>query len=347
MPEGRRGVPPASSVPGSEMQNKLVRLEDVAQKAGVSITTVSHVINKTRYVKQETRELVLRVLEEMNYDTSKPKEKLKISKLIGVVVADITEDYYISIVKAIETYASEQGFSILLFDSEDDAEKEKRNLKAILERNVSGIILSPINCEKYPKEIKDSEIPVVFIDRKYDRHDKVFVGINNSESGYFGAKYLASKGCKAIGFVGYPGTVYTARQRAIGYRQFLAERLPGCEPRELTLNYLREDSTKLIREFVERTRPDGVICATSDLCYQMIGSLEEMGIPIPDRMKIVTYDDNKWLDYLKFPISVITQPTSEIGFTAIDSLVRMIRHPAERKKIATDVFLETGFIDRL
>jgi len=329
------------------MQNKLVRLEDIAHKAGVSITTVSHVINKTRYVKQETRELVLKVLEEMNYDTSRPKERQKASKLIGVIVADITEDYYISVVKAIETYASEQGFSILLCDSEDDAEKEKRNLKTILERDVSGLILSPINCEKYPKDIKDAEIPVVFIDRKYSKHDKVFVGINNFESGYFGTKYLASKGCRAIGFIGYPETVYTARQRAIGYRQCLHECLPDCEPRVLKLNYRQEDSNKLIREFVESFRPDGVLCATSDVCYQMIGSLEEMGISIPERMKIVTYDDNKWLDYLKYPISVITQPTSEIGFTAIDSLVRMIRHPAERKRIATDVFLETGFIDRL
>ena len=80
------------------MQNKLVRLEDVAQKAGVSITTVSHVINKTRYVKRETRELVLKTLEEMNYDIRTPKAKQNGSKLIGVIVADITEDYYISVV---------------------------------------------------------------------------------------------------------------------------------------------------------------------------------------------------------------------------------------------------------
>jgi LacI family transcriptional regulator len=329
------------------MQNKLVRLEDIAHKAGVSITTVSHVINKTRYVKQETRELVLATLEEMNYDIKKPKARPSVSKFIGVVVADITEDYYISIVKAIETYASEQSFSILLCDSEDDVEKEKRNIRNILDRDVGGLIISPINSEKYPKEIREAQIPVVFVDRKYEKHDKVFVGINNFESGYFGTKYLASKGCGTVAFIGYPETVYTAHQRAIGYRDCLAERLPDCQPRVLKLNYRQEDSNKLIREFVESVRPDGVICATSDICYQLIGSLDEMGISIPDQIKIVTYDDNKWLDYLKFPVSVITQPTSEIGYTAIDILVRMILHPEERKKIATDVFLETGFIDRL
>ncbi len=329
------------------MQNKLVRLEDVAQKAGVSITTVSHVINKTRYVKRETRELVLRILDEMKYTIRKPKAKQNGSRLIGVIVADLTEDYYISVVKAIETYASEQSYSILLNDSEDDTEKEKRNIRNILEKEVGGLIIAPVNSERYPKEIKDTQTPVVLVDRKYDTHDKVFVGINNFDSGYIGTEYLASKGCRTIGFIGYPETVYTVHQRAIGYRHFLQEHVPDCPPRVLKLKYRQEDSNKLIREFVESFRPDGVLCATSDVCYQLLGSLEEMGIGIPEQIKIVTYDDNKWLDYLKFPISVITQPTSEIGFTAIDILVRMMLHPEERRKIATEVFLKTGFIDRL
>jgi LacI family transcriptional regulator len=212
---------------------------------------------------------------------------------------------------------------------------------------VAGLIISPVNAEHYPKELRDTQIPVVFVDRKYSEHDKVFVGLNNFESGVIGTKYLASKGCKTIGFIGYPETVYTAQQRVIGYRDCLNNLLPDCQPRVLTLNYRQEDSNKLIREFVATVRPDGVLCATSDVCYQLIGSLEEMGISIPDQIKIVTYDDNKWLDYLKFPVSVITQPTAEIGFTAIDLLVRMILHPKDRKKIAMNVFLETGFIDRL
>jgi LacI family transcriptional regulator len=329
------------------MQSKQVRLEDVAQKAGVSITTVSHVINKTRYVKRETRELVLKILDEMHYDLRKPRKRANGSRLIGVVVADITEDYYISVVKAIETYASEQSYSILLCDSEDDVEKEKYNIKNILDKDVAGLIIAPVNSQKCPREIKDTEIPVVFVDRKYEKQEKVFVGINNFESGYLGAEYLASKGCKTIAFIGYPESVYTVRQRAVGYSNFILQRMPECPPQILTVNYRREDSTALIREFVETHRPDGVLCATSDVCYQLVGSLDELGINIPQQIKVVTYDDNKWLDYLKFPISVITQPTSEIGFTAIDALVRMIQRPEERRKIATEIFLQTGFIDRL
>jgi DNA-binding LacI/PurR family transcriptional regulator len=329
------------------LKSKLVRLEDVAQKAGVSITTVSHVINKTRYVKKETREYVLKVLEELNYNKKKPSSHTTSSKFIGVIVADITEDYYISIVKAFETYASEQGFSILLCDSEDDVEKEKLNIRSILEKEVGGLIIAPVNSEKCPKELHETDIPIVFVDRRYSRTDKLFVGINNIESGYVGTQYLASKGCRNICFIGYPETVFTVHQRAIGYRGYLQEHIPECTPRVLTLNYRQEDSNRLISEFIEQVHPDGAICATSDICYQLIGSLQEMGITIPEQIKIVTYDDNKWLDYLKFPVSVITQPTSEIGLTAIQRLVRMMLHPEDTSKIGTAIFLETGFIDRL
>jgi DNA-binding LacI/PurR family transcriptional regulator len=327
--------------------SKPVRLEDVAHKAGVSITTVSHVINKTRYVKRETRELVLQTLEDLHYDIGRPRRRRSDSTLIGVIVADITEDYYISVVKAIETYATEQSYSILLCDSEDDPEKEKRNIRSILDKEAGGLIIAPVNSEKSPRELREAQIPMVFVDRKLTRHDTVFVGIDNFGSGYFGTEYLAGKGCRTICFIGYPETVYTVHQRAVGYRDYLSEHMPEAVPQVLKLNYRQEDSTKLIREFVERVRPDGVLCATSDVCYQLIGSLVELGIGVPDQIKIVTYDDNKWLDYLTYPISVITQPTSEIGFTAIDALVRLMNGPGDRRKIATEVLLKTGFIDRL
>lgn len=332
---------------GSGLKSKPVRLIDIAQKAGVSITTVSHVINKTRYVKRETREYILKIMEELSYEKKKPKSVHSTTRFIGVIVANILEDYYISVIKAIETYASEQGFSILLCDSENDAELEKLNIRSILEKNVGGIILAPVDSRKCPKEILTTTIPMVFVDRKYEGADKIFVGINNFESGYAGTHYLATKGCKNIGFISYPETVYTCQQRLLGYSFYIQKNFANAAPNVLTLNYKQEDSNRLICKFIEDAKPDGVLCATSDICYQLIGSLEEMGISIPQQIKIVTYDDNKWLDYLKYPISVITQPTVEIGFMAIDNLIRLMQNEGEDKKIGTSIFLETGFIDRL
>ena len=104
-------------------------MKDIALKAGVSVTTVSHVISKTRNVAQETRELVLRTLEELDYQQpdNRPDEAAPLDR-IGVITADIQEDYYILLVKTIETIASENNISVLFCDSEDDEEKEARGL---------------------------------------------------------------------------------------------------------------------------------------------------------------------------------------------------------------------------
>ncbi|MEA5032868.1 MAG: LacI family DNA-binding transcriptional regulator [Sphaerochaeta sp.] len=329
------------------MKRKHVTLKDVAEKSGVSITTVSHVLNKTRYVKKDTREYVLQIIEELNYEMYRPKSSMRKIQYIAIVIADITEDYSISIIKAIETYANDNGISILVYDSEDDPDKERKNIRTVLAKQVGGMILSPVNSEQCPKEIKSASIPIVLIDRQYTSHNKLFIGINNFESGYKATRYLIDKGCRKIGFIGYTETVYTIRQRSMGYRSCLMELEPEGSQHVLHLNYKREDSNKLIRDFIERTSVDGVICATSDICYYLIGSLQELHRKIPEDMKIITYDDNKWLDYLKYPISVITQPTGEIGIHAVETIIEMVQHPENQKHIHSEMLFDIGFIDRL
>lgn len=329
------------------MKKKHVTLKDVADKSGVSITTVSHVINKTRYVKKDTREYVLKVIEELDYENYRPKSSMRKIQYIAIVIADITEDYSISIIKAIETYANDNGISVLVYDSEDDADKERKNIRTVLEKQIGGLILSPVNSEQCPKDLKNATIPVVLIDRQYTSHNKLFIGINNYESGYKAARYLFDKGCTTIGFIGYTETVYTIRQRSLGYRSCLMEVDPDAAQHVLHLNYNREDSTKLIRNFIEKSGVDGVICATSDICYYLVGGLQELHKSIPEDVKVITYDDNKWLDYLKYPISVITQPTGEIGIHAVETIIDMVRHPENQKHIHSEMLFDIGFIDRL
>lgn len=329
------------------MKKKHVTLKDVADKSGVSITTVSHVLNKTRYVKKDTREYVLKVIEELDYETYRPKSSMRKIQYIAIVIADITEDYSIAIIKAIETYANDNRISVLVYDSEDDPDKERKNIRTVLEKQIGGLILSPVNSEQCPKELKNATIPVVLIDRQYTSHNKLFIGINNYESGYKAARYLLDKGCTTIGFIGYTETVYTIRQRSLGYRSCLMESNPEAAQHVLHLNYNREDSTKLIRNFIERSGVDGVICATSDICYYLVGGLQELNKSIPEDVKVITYDDNKWLDYLKYPISVITQPTGEIGIHAVETIIDMVRHPENQKHIHSEMLFDIGFIDRL
>jgi DNA-binding LacI/PurR family transcriptional regulator len=324
-------------------------MKDIALKAGVSVTTVSHVISKTRNVAPETRELVLRTLEELDYQQTEGKQgqKKPALDLLGVITADIQEDYYVLLVKTIETIASENNVSVLFCDSEDDEEKEARNIGMMLNRNVDGLIIAPVGFVPYPRPLRAADVPVVLVDRQYDRHDTSFVGINNADSALKGVGYLAGKGCARIGFIGYAETVYTMQQRVIGYRLGLMQHLPDQTPFVLHLKYSKEDSFHLIKDFLSEHRPDGVLCGTSDLCYQLVNVVEDMELRVPEDLKILTYDDNKWMDYLKYPVSVITQPTVEIGCQAVERIIHLAENRRIGRRTKTEILFDVEIVDRL
>ncbi|QEN08180.1 LacI family transcriptional regulator [Oceanispirochaeta crateris] len=328
------------------MKQKNVTLKTVADKAGVSITTVSHVINKTRHVNQDTKETVLKTLEELNYIGFKSRKANKI-EYVGVIIADIREDYYVSITKAIETFASDMGISILICDSEDDPAKEKRNINMLLDRNVSGLIIAPIESENMPKGLTRSNIPVVLIDRQYENHDFLFVGINNLYSCYLGAKYLHEKGAERIGFIGYSESVYTIKQRVLGYKTYQQEMENGRNPAVLSLSYHKENSYPLIKNFIEQENIDGIICATSAVCYELVSVINDLPEEQKKKLKVITYDDNKWFDYLNFPVSVVSQPTAEIGNAAIENLISLIEHKGPIENVKRELLYDTSIIDRL
>ena len=327
------------------MKEKNITMKDIAIKAGVSITTVSHVINKTRFVRQDTRELVLNTIQDLNYRSTKTKKPEKI-EYIGVIIADIREDYYISVVKAIETIATDLGIAILFCDSEDDPEKEVKNIKIMLDRNINGLIISPIESGAMPRNLRSAQIPVVLIDRQYESHDFTFIGINNFQSSFMGAQHLLEKGCKKIGFIGYSESVYTIKQRIMGYKSFVQERMKDETPSILNLSYHREDSYPLIKAFLESDSIDGIICATSSICYELISVINDMKTSLQQKMKIITYDDNKWFDYLKFPVSVISQPTAEIGGSALEYLISSIEQPDTNHHVKRELYFDFSIIDR-
>jgi LacI family transcriptional regulator len=324
-------------------------MEQVAQKAGVSITTVSHVINRTRHVNQSTKDAVLKVIKEINY---RPSKAIKTNGnngnkvCIGVILADAREDYYILMMKAIETVVADYGISVIFCDSEADYEKEVKNIILLLEHKVDGLLLAPANADRKPKSLQNISIPVVLIDRQYESHSFLSVGINNFRSGYVGTKNLFSKGCKDIGFIGYSDPVDTIRQRIQGYKSAVMEQDPNAIPNVLYLKYNGGDSFPLIKQFLSGGNFDGLICATSSLCYELIEVFDTLDEKSKSGIKIISFDDNRWLDYMKYPISVISQPVAEIGNAALENLLQLIEQPQNECYVKRELFFEVAIIDR-
>lgn len=329
------------------MKNKEhITLLDIANKSGVSISTVSHIINNTRFVKQETKEQVEKVMKDLNYN--KPVNISKKNKYIGLIIADITEDYSISIIKAIENQCNLLGYSILVADSQDDIKTEHQNISKMLDNErISGILISPVASQLCDPKLKNSSIPVVCLDRKYDDVNFVFFGINNLQTGYKGAQYLDKNNCSNIGFIGYPKQVYSVHQRESGYRVFWQETHPEKLPNVLKIQYFQKDAVETIADFIKDNQIDGVICATSGVCHETLIAIEQLGLDIPKDIKIVSYDDNRWFNFVKYPISVITQPIKEIGIGSVNKVIQLIEKPESALQETSEVYFETGFIDRL
>ena len=118
-------------------------------------------------------------------------------------------------------------------------------------------------------------------------------------------------------------------------------------PKFRKINYFQEDSVDLIAKFITKNKIDGLICATSGVCYLAIKAIELLELKIPNDIKIVTYDNNKWFDMLQYPISVITQPTKEIAKASVDMIIHFIENPNNSSIEQSEILYETGFIDRL
>jgi LacI family transcriptional regulator len=323
-------------------------MEAVALKAGVSITTVSHVVNRTRHVNQTTKDSVLRVIRELNYRSS----KMVMSEMggdicVGVILADAREDFYTDMMKAIESVADDYGVSVIFCDSEADYEKEEKNIAALLERHVNGLLLAPADADRMPDLLRTIPIPVVLIDRQYESHNYLAVGIDNFRSSYMGTCRFFEKGCKKVGFIGYSDPVNTIRQRILGYKAAVAEYGLAVGPKALYLKYNGGDSFPLIKQFLLDEGFDGVMCATSSLCYELVEVLDTLDAETQNRLRIITFDDNCWFDYLKYPISVISQPVAEIGNAALENLLQLIEQTAPSRNVKRELHFDVAIIDRI
>jgi DNA-binding LacI/PurR family transcriptional regulator len=328
------------------MKPKGSTMEAVALKAGVSITTVSHVINRSRNVNQITKNAVLNAMRELNYKSIKMTQTKTDRVCIGVILADSREDYYYDMTKAIESVADEYGVSVIFCDSEANYEKEVKNIGTLLERNISGLLLAPADADRMPPALKKIQIPVVLIDRQYESHNFLIVGINNFRSSYLGTKHFIETGCRNIGFIGYSDPVDTIRQRILGYKAAMVETDYGVVPQVLYLKYNGGDSYPLINQFIMDGKFDGIITATSSLCYELITVLGDLDEGIQKNIKIITFDDNRWFDYLKYSVSVISQPVMEIANAALENLLQIIDHTSSSFGIKRELTFDTTIVDR-
>jgi DNA-binding LacI/PurR family transcriptional regulator len=308
---------------------KKVSIKDVAKHAGVSTATVSHVINKTRFVSEETKQKVNLAIEELGYFPSAIARGLasRKSKIVGIVFSDISNPFFTSVYKGIESLLSEKGYEITLANTGEVSAIQETVLNTMFSRQVDGLIISPTG-EESPmlNRIISSNIPVIMIDRGGPFPPTSMVRLDNVQAAYDATTHLIEDGHNKIGLILGLDSVDTTSARLDGYKKALeANQIPFRERFVVGGQSNSSGGHQSTHTLLSQSDPPSAVFSTNNLMtLGALHAIRHLGLRIPKDIGLIGFDDHDWADIFTPPITVIRQPTFAMGLEAAKLLaVRM------------------------
>jgi LacI family fructose operon transcriptional repressor len=310
----------------------MISIKKVAEEARVSTATVSRVLSDKPHVRPELRQRVLAAMQDLDYRPNLVARSLRVQKssIIGLIVSDIRNPFFTYVSRAVEDVAHAQGMSIFLCNSDENPDKEVLYLEQMRGETVAGIIFSPT------RQIADTfsdlvvaDQPIVVIDRRVHNADVDSVLIDNVESAYRLAEHLITHGYRRIAALfGIAST--TGWERRKGFVQALHDHALEPDPELVSyVNATDEDGYQATLKLLALPdRPEAIFTSNGLLATGTFRALRESGLAIPDEIAFVTFDDTPWTRLVEPPVTVIQQPTYEIGKTATELLLERIQDPS-------------------
>ena len=311
-----------------------VTIKDVAKKAQVSIATVSHTINKTRYVSPELAELVNRAIEETGYIV-KPSAKsnalmLGKSSIVALVVPNVTSTVYSKLVSTLSRVMLERGYLLSAYVTNDDESTERSILSGLMtNKRIAGIILSPISDKgaNYDRLFR-SKLPVVCLSRAVDGDKCACITSENTDGMYTAVKHLIRSGHETIGIVLDSGMQSAMRERLEGYRRALEEKGIPFNPKlvmKFDINMTERDCAAAFHKLYDAKRPTAVIAAGNTLTLMLMRALNNLGIDCPRDLSVIGFGDEPWCSLITPPLTVLEQDTDKLAALAANELLQEIR----------------------
>lgn len=308
----------------------MTTIRDVARLAGVSPATVSRVLNNNPEVNGSYRERVNAAIAQLDYRPNGLARNLRrrATMVIGVFISDITNPFFTAMVRAVEDVAQAAGYSAVLANADEDVSKEVRYLEVAAAERMAGVVLSPASSRHTRIDVlAEHGIPVVCVDRKLLTADVDSVVVTNRRAARQATEHLLAEGCRRVAFIGGQPETSTAAERLTGYRQAL--RSAGrAEDESLVVSggFRIEGGYDATAELLaRRTPPDGLVVANNLMTLGAMQCLIEKGVPVPDRMAVVGFDDFAWATALRPALTVVSQPIYDVGRQAAELLLRRIR----------------------
>lgn len=302
-----------------------ITIRDVAKESGVSIMTVSRVVNNKGQVALETRIRVEEAMKKLSYVPNMNAQNLVTNKTwtIGVIVPDIANPFFASLVKAGEKICNARGYSMLIGNTEGDLEIERRYISVYKSRMCEAIILVAPRVDDTELIELNEQIPLVVVDRKVQHIDIVQVYLDNTKGAEVATRHLIDLGHKRIGFIMGPKAVPNSHTRFEGYVQALREASLEFSPECVFQGDFVIETGRAALDYFEslQQRPTAIFCSNDLMAVGVLERANELGIQIPQHYSLVGFD-NIFLSSMVYPsLTTVSYPILEMGVKAITLLL--------------------------
>lgn len=311
----------------------MVTIKEIAQKANVSIATVSKIINGLdNHISESTKTRVKKIIEENSYvpNTVARGLKTKITNTLGFILPDIANPYYSEIARGIEDAAKAKDFSVIFCDTDDTLENENRSIDLLKSKMVDGIIFSRVleNIKENDNENRiGTDIPVVIVDRVIndtipDSYGRVYVDVKKTI--YFSTRKLAEAGCKNIAIITKKWN--NKNNRYYGFIEAMKDLgIKHYKGREYLGEFDIETGYTGIKRIISTGKEvDGVVCGNDLIAIGVLDALKELKVDVPRKIKVIGLDNVYFANYTNPRLSTMAQPTYEMGKAAANMLIDYI-----------------------
>lgn len=317
---------------------------------GASVSTISAALNNSDYVSAEMRRRIEQAIKTLKYRPNDLARGLRLQKThsIAIVVPDLSNNFYIELVRGAKDYSSSANYTVLIGDSRESWEEEQNYLDSFQRRRVDGIVRVPVIDALEPKTKTDlGGLPVVYADR-YPRTGNAYVGrvgVDNRRAADGATRYLLSLGHRKMGIITGDATSGTSVDRLEGFLRAL--RSAGIRPDRSMIhrghNDMESGHVHTMQLLTRVDRPTAIFCTNNMMALGALSAIQEIGLACPDEISLLGFDDFYWATLLRPRLTVVRQPARELGMIAARML---IDHLEGRSGVPSPTLLATELMVR-
>lgn len=330
---------------------KRATLKDVAREAGVSVGMASRVLGSYGYFSDDTKEKVTEAAQALGYRPNIIARSLRkgTTKALGVLVSNIASFHWTTFVQGVEEAASRHGYQVILGNTDDDPDMERLYLSALYERNVDGIVVSPVPENLVHLDtLAQGGFPMLLVDTVAPELDVPTIAIDDHAAAYRATDYLLGLGHRRIGIVTGSQQLASGVDRLNGYRDALLDH--GLEALDELIapgEYRFEQAYQATRQLLSlATRPTALLVCNERMTGAALQCLKDLRVAIPDDLSLIGFDDPAWASFYNPSLTTVRNPRHRIGTLAVEKLLASMKGPTPGGSANRPLMIDTELVIR-